>query len=360
MNMPSISRRTARRYRRHLLAELRSAAVYRAAGHRADGPTREILLGLADAEERHARHWATALTEAGWNAPEPDADVQAGLLTRLSLRFGLPVAVPLLERRESVEARRYEAEDDAPDNLLAEERLHARIVTSLLPAWRAKMSGSLRAATFGVNDGLVSNLALVMGVAGGGAGDDTILLAGLVGLLGGGLSMGIGEWISVTSQRELWEGEAVLDAEGIDALSPDARADLSLLLRVRGMATDDADAAADELLEDTDDAARALAADDEPFDTTALGSPMVAALSNFGAFAMGAAVPVLPFVVTSGDTATVAAVLVSAVALFGVGALISLITYRPVLRAGFRQLVIGALAALVTYGAGHLVGGALG
>jgi VIT1/CCC1 family predicted Fe2+/Mn2+ transporter len=360
MTRSRISRRAARRYHRHLQAERRAAAVYRAAGRRAEGTTREVLLGLADAEERHALHWVRMLDEAGWPPRASERSPQRpSLLTRLALRLGLPVVVPLLERRESVEARRYADEPGAPDHLLAEERLHARIVGSLLPSWRSSMSGSLRAATFGMNDGLVSNVALVMGVAGSGAGDDTILLAGLVGLLGGGLSMGIGEWISVTSQRELWEGEAVLDAEGLEALSDDARADLALLLRARGLAPHDADTSTGSPKDDAEAVARTLA-QDEPFDTAALGSPFGAALSNFAAFAVGAAVPVIPFLATSGGAATVAAIAGSAAALFLVGALISLLTHRPMVRAGARQLLIGALAAAITYGAGNLAGSAIG
>lgn len=360
MSTPRISRRAARRYRRHLQAERRAAAVYRAAGRQAEGTTREVLLGLADAEERHALHWVRMLDEAGWPPRATERSRQRpSLLTRLALRLGLPVVVPLLERRESVEARRYADEPAAPDHLLAEERLHARIVGSLLPSWRSSMSGSLRAATFGMNDGLVSNAALVMGVRGSGASDETILLAGLVGLLGGGLSMGIGEWISVTSQRELWEGETVLDAEGLEALSDDARTDLALLLRARGLPSQDADATAASAEDEAEAAARTLA-DDAPFDTAALGSPFGAAMSNFGAFAVGAAVPVAPFLVSSGGTATVAAIVSSGVALFLVGALISLLTHRPMVRAGARQLLIGALAAAITYSAGHLAGGVIG
>jgi vacuolar iron transporter family protein len=351
-----------RRYRRYLAEERAAAAVYRAMAQQSEGEARRILLGLADAEQRHAAHWADELEALG--EPRPPVDGRIGwrgrLLTLLARLVGVRTVVPLLERGEAAEIERYDAEPAAPEHMVVDERVHARTVASLFPSWRTRTSGSLRAGTFGVNDGLVSNLALVMGVAGGQAADETILLAGLAGLLGGGLSMGIGEWISVTSQRELWEGEVVLDSEHLDALPENGANELALLFRARGMARADAEAAAREMLVDREAAARLLASEKLGFDPRALGSPWTAALSNFTAFVVGATVPVAPYVVTSGTAAFVGAIVAAAVALFAVGALISVLTYRPMWRAGLRQLAIGALAAGATFVLGSLVGGAVG
>ena len=353
--------RERRRYRRYLSEERASAAVYRAMAEQSRGETRRILEGLAEAEDRHAAHWADKLAALGAAVPEAGRlGWRARLLTVLARLLGVRAVVPLLERGEAAEIGRYDGEPAAPDHMVVDERVHARTVASLFPTWRTRTSGSLRAGTFGVNDGLVSNLALVMGVAGGQATDETILLAGLAGLLGGGLSMGIGEWISVTSQRELWQGEIVLDHEHLAALPDDGANELSLLLRAKGMAPRDADDAAAELLADQDTAARLLASEKLGFDPRALGSPWTAALSNFGAFVVGAAVPVVPYVVTSGMAAFVGAVVAAAVALFAVGALISVLTYRPMWLAGVRQLAIGALAAAATYLLGSLIGGGVG
>jgi vacuolar iron transporter family protein len=355
-----VSRADKRRYRRHLADERNGAAVYRAMAEHTEGETRDILLGLAEAEERHAEHWAAALEAMGEDPGEARVRRRGGFLGFVARRFGISAAVPLLERREAAELGRYEKEPAAPRSMAVDERVHSRVIANLFPGWRTRTSGSLRAATFGVNDGLVSNLALVMGVAGGQAADETILLAGLAGLLGGGLSMGIGEWISVTSQRELWEGEVLLDEAQLAHLPDRGAHDLALLLRSRGMSEEEAETSAAVLLEDPATASRLLASEKLGFDADALGSPWGAAVSNFSAFVVGAAIPVAPYVLTGGATAFRSAVVAAGAALFGVGALISVLTYRPTLRSGARQLAIGALAAAITYGLGTLVGGVIG
>jgi vacuolar iron transporter family protein len=351
-----------RRYRRYLTAERDSAAVYRAMAERTSGEPREILRGLADAEERHASHWADLLEELGEERPDVAGRPgrRASVLTFLARRVGLRAVVPLLERGEAAEISRYDQEPAAPDHMIVDERVHARVVSNLFPSWRTNTSGSLRAGTFGVNDGLVSNVSLVMGVAGAQSGDGAILLAGLAGLIGGGLSMGIGEWISVTSQRELWEGEVQLDEDHLDALPEDGVNELALLLRAKGMHDEEAHGAAAKLLDDRQAAARLLASEKLGFDPEALGSPWGAAISNFSAFVVGASIPVLPYVFSSGRTAFVWAIAAAAIALFLVGAAISLITYRPMAWVGFRQLAIGTLAAATTYMVGMLIGTGVG
>ena len=357
-----VDRNARRRYRRHLADERDAAAVYRAMAERTEGEAQRILLGLADAEERHASHWADRLEELGESRPTVTASEpgwRARLLSMIARRLGVRAVIPLLERHEAAEIHRYDDEPAAPDQMVVDERVHARVVSSLFPTWRTRTSGSLRAATFGANDGLVSNLALVMGVAGGRAADETILLAGLVGLLGGGLSMGIGEWISVTSQRELWEGAVELDAEHLQVLPEHGANELALLFRAQGLAAPKAEEVAAEVLQDPDTAARLLASEKLGFDPDALGSPWQAAISNFAAFVVGAAVPVLPFVLGSGTAAFLWAVVLAALALFVVGALISVVTYRPMVLVGLRQLGIGAAAATLTYLLGTVIGGGM-
>lgn len=350
-----------RRFRRHLADERRGAALYRTMAARCQGETREILLGLAEAEERHAEHWIAALEALGEEDPGGGRGrpQRGGFLGFLARRFGAGAVVPLLERREAAEISRYRHEPAAPRSMAADEHVHSRVIANLFPGWRTRTSGSLRAATFGVNDGLVSNLAIVMGVAGGRAADETVLLAGLAGLLGGGLSMGIGEWISVTAQRELWEGEVRLDEAQLDVLPDHGENELALLLRTKGMAEEEAESSARVLLRDPSTASRLLASEKLGFDAEAFGSPWGAAVANFSAFVAGAAVPVVPYAVASGTTAFVSAVVAAGAALLGVGALISVVTYRPALLAGARQLWVGALAAGTTYLLGTLVGGVL-
>jgi vacuolar iron transporter family protein len=358
------TRAARKRYRQYVRDELAAAAVYRAMAEQTDEQTRRVLLGLADAEQRHAAHWADRLEELGATRPDlregGGGGLRARLLTLLARRFGAHAVAPLLERHEANELGRYDREPDASEQMMVDERVHAQVVANLFPGWRTKTSGALRAGTFGANDGLVSNLALVMGVAGGQASDGTILLAGLAGLLGGGLSMGIGEWISVTSQCELWEGEVELDAEHLTYLPDDGANELALLFRARGLPVEQADTAAQEVLGDREQAARLLATGKLGFDPQALGSPWTAAATNFTTFVVGAAVPVVPYVVTGGTAAFVAAMVAAALALFMVGAAISLLTYRPMLRVGLRQLAIGAGAAAVTFVLGSLIGAGVG
>lgn len=359
-----MSQRTARRrYRRHLREERDSAAVYRAMAERSEGERQRILLGLADAEERHAGHWADQLEELGEPRPSVSADAsgwRVRVLTVIARLLGVRAVVPLLERNEAAEISRYDDEPAATDQMVVDERVHARVVSTLFPTWRTRTSGALRASTFGANDGLVSNAALVMGVAGGQASDATILLAGLSGLLAGGLSMGVGEWISVTSQRELWEGEVELDVKHLSSLPDDGRNELALLLRARGVPEDGAEEAAGEMLRDPDRAARVLTTEKLGFDPQALGSPWGAAWSSFLAFVVGAIVPVAPYALTGGTGAFVGAMAATALALVVVGMLISVVTYRPMLLAGARQLAIGVGAAAATYGLGAVIGAGVG
>ena len=206
---------------------------------------------------------------------------------------------------------------------------------------------------FGLNDGLVSGLALVAGMSGGNAGHDVVLLAGLAGLVAGAGSMAAGEYISVRSQLELLAGNRPPSPEELRTLTREGSlAQLELLMRLRGL---DADQASDIAARRDHQAAAAAFAESEP-DITGLGSPAVAAASSFLAFAAGAILPVLPFLFFSGAAALACAAGLAGAALFAVGAIISLLTNRPMLRSGLRQLAIGALTAGGTY----LVGAAVG
>ena len=225
----------ARQFREHWADEMDGAAMYRAlAGRAADDEQREIFLELATAEERHAAHWAAKLAELGEPAPRPEQHrrgLRARLVSFLARRFGTRAVLPIVERAELADAGHYDGVPDATLAMATDERIHARVLAGLTPStvrsggimrgerWhRGDASGALRAAIFGVNDGLVSNLALVMGVAGGSAEGRLILLAGVAGLLAGAFSMGAGEYISVTSQRELFQRELALEAEEIEAM----------------------------------------------------------------------------------------------------------------------------------------------
>src|SRR5687768_3338840 len=193
------SRADVRRWRRHLADERLEAEVYRELASKRTGEEREILLELAAAEGRHAAHWERLLADQGPGRGR--ASLSSVLLAMLARRFGSVFVLALAQRAETHTA--YHDDPDATRTMAADEQIHAEVVRGLAERGREQVSGTFRAAVFGANDGLVSNLALVLGVAGSGIDNTTILLTGLAGLLAGALSMGAGEYISVRSQREL-------------------------------------------------------------------------------------------------------------------------------------------------------------
>ncbi|TAL07458.1 MAG: rubrerythrin family protein [Chloroflexota bacterium] len=235
-----------------------------------------------------------------------------------------------------------------PGQIAARERWH-----------RSSRSGTLRAVIFGVSDGLVSNLALVMGVAGAnvaiGAGQ-FVLLAGIAGLLAGAFSMAAGEYISMQSQRELFERQIALERAELEAMPEEEEAELAAVYQAKGFTGDEARTIARRMFSDPAHALDTLVREELGLDPDELGSPWGAAFGSFVAFAIGAAVPVLPYLVGSGTGAFVAAAVASLVALFVVGAGVSLLTGRSLLFSGFRQVGIGAAAAVVTYVVGSAIG----
>jgi len=189
------------RWRRYLANERAEAALYRELARRKTGEEREILLALADSESRHEEFWRGKLGEYVGFPRQPDLGTR--FMGFLAKRFGSVFTLALMQ---SAEARSpYIKDEDAPEQIAADERIHAEVVRGLAARGREKMSGGFRAAVFGANDGLVSNLALVVGVMGSGVSSNMILLTGVSGLLAGALSMAAGEYVSVTSQRELLE-----------------------------------------------------------------------------------------------------------------------------------------------------------
>jgi vacuolar iron transporter family protein len=362
----------AQQFREHWADEMDGAATYRALAERAAGEQREIFLELARAEERHARHWAAKLVEAGEPAPRPQDHrrrAKTRLLAWLARRFGPGAVLPLVERAEVADAGHYDGVADATAAMATDERIHARVLAGLTPStaraggimrgerWhRGDASGALRAAVFGVNDGLVSNLALVMGVTGGMVDRRLILLAGLAGLLAGAFSMGAGEYVSVTSQRELFQRELALEAEEIQAMPDEEANELALIYRAKGVSREEAEAMAARIMRDRGTALDTMAREELGLNPDELGSPWGVATSSFVSFAAGAVVPVLPWLVASGAAAVAWSVALSAVALLLVGAGISLLTGRSVAWSAARQLLVGGLAAAATFGIGRLIG----
>jgi vacuolar iron transporter family protein len=355
-----------RRWRRHLADERAEAAVYRDLARHRTGEEREILLALAEAEGRHAAHWEQLL---GDQVGEPRrGDVRFRVLAWLARRFGSVFVLALAQRAEA--RATYELDADATAAMAADERIHEEVVRALATRGRNQLSGSFRAAVFGANDGLVSNLALVIGVAAAGTSSSVVLLTGLAGLLAGALSMGAGEYISVRSQRELLAASTPSPAAAAALPDLDVSAnELSLVYRARGMSAEDAERRADEVLRDISarGAGWAQSSGRGPHARTAaenhevVGSDVGAAVSSFCFFASGAAVPVLPFLLgLEGTAAVLTAAVAVGVALLLTGAVVGLISGGPPLLRALRQLGIGAGAAAVTYMLGSVFGATVG
>jgi VIT1/CCC1 family predicted Fe2+/Mn2+ transporter len=216
-------------------------------------------------------------------------------------------------------------------------------------------SGALRAAIFGVNDGLVSNVSLIFGVAGAGVSNRVILLAGVAGLLAGAFSMAGGEYISMKVQREVFERLIHLEAHEIGSMPQEERQELIELYQRRGIPRTLATQLADVVMADPEMALQTHAREELGLDPGGLGSPWAAAGSSFVTFAFGALVPLLPFLVTSGTPAVVASGVLSGATLFAVGAVMSYFTGRRFYVSGARMLLVGTTAAGITFGVGKLL-----
>jgi vacuolar iron transporter family protein len=218
-------------------------------------------------------------------------------------------------------------------------------------------SGALRAAIFGMNDGLVSNLSLIFGVAGADVAADVVVIAGFAGLIAGAFSMGAGEYISMKVQREVFEQLIHKEAHELATQPEEELEELALIYRKKGIDPETAERIATELMKDPEIALETHAREELGIDIEeGLGSPWAAAGSSFVMFSIGAAVPLLPFLFTSDGSAVAVSAVLSAVTLFGVGGAMTVLTGRPVLLSGARMLAIGAVAAAITFGVGKLVG----
>ncbi|BCI81920.1 hypothetical protein MTY66_35450 [Mycolicibacterium sp. TY66] len=349
-----------RRWRQHLANERAEAAVYRDLAQRRQGAERDILLELALAEGRHEKHWLTLLGDQVGKPHRPDLRTRAlGFLAR---HLGSVFTLALAQRAEA--RSEYETDVDATPTMAADERIHMEVVRALASRGRDQLSGSFRAAVFGANDGLVSNLALVLGIGATGVSSATILATGLAGLIAGALSMGAGEYVSVNSQLELLEASTPSATAGtaVRALDVDAN-ELELVYRARGMSPEDAAARAADVFASL----RAGAMADSPLGEVssekheAVGTGLRAAVSSFLFFASGALIPVLPYLFgLTGITAVVVSAVLVGLALLSTGMIVGLLSGGPPLRRALRQLMIGYGAAAVTYVLGLLFGTAVG
>ena len=337
------SREQIRRWRGYLADERAEGAVYRDLASRRSGPDAEILTELAEAERRHEHHWLALL------GPEGDRPTRVGVRTRLlgllARRFGSVFVLALLQRAEGRSP--YEDEADATPQMAADERIHEEVIRSLAMRGRSRISGTFRAAVFGANDGLVSNLALVLGVGAAGASTELVLVTGVAGLLAGALSMAAGEYVSVSSQRELLAASTPSrqSADALTQIDFDEN-EVALVFRARGMSEAEADQAAAGVLRGRGEPELPV----NEVDVETVGTPFGVAVSSFAFFASGALVPILPYLFgLSGVAAIVVAAVLVGIALLASGAVVGLLSGAPMFLRALRQLLIGYGAAAVTY-----------
>jgi vacuolar iron transporter family protein len=366
------------RYRENLQAEVDSAAQYHALAAAEPRTTvADVYRKLAAAEERHAAFWEARLEKAGSPRRERRPSWRARTLMWIARRIGPSFVLPTIASHEYAERNTYLVHPETRGtNMTEEERMHARVLQGLVAkdkgvegATLGQLEGrhrtvggnALRAAVLGANDGLCSNLSLIMGVAGATVDHRTILMTGLAGLLAGACSMALGEWVSVKSARELAEREIRIEKSELEEAPEEEREELQLIYEAKGLSKDEAIELSTKIIKNPATALDALTREELGINPEELGgSPHVAALTSFLLFAAGAIVPLAPYFFLVNRAATIASIAAGALGLFGIGAAITLFTGRSVWASGGRQLALGMAAAAVTFAIGKAIGVAIG
>lgn len=369
----SVPKAEVRRLQRNLQGEIDGAALYRLLASAEPDPARaRVFEELAQVEDRHASVWREQLRQLGVPPAPAAPSLRVRAIGWLARRFGVDAVLPIVRTMEATGYQDYMAQDATAQALAPDERKHARTLANLSrtapappeeiaarePWHRRGTSGTLRATVFGVSDGLVSNTSLVMGFAGAQTEGKFVLLAGLAGLLAGAFSMAAGEYVSMRAQRELFERQIELERDELAMAPEEERRELALIYRAKGVPKEEAEAMADRLMASPESALDTMVREELGLDPGELGSPWGAAIGSFVAFALGALVPVVPFFFGANASFPFVAssATLSAVAVFGVGAALSLFTGRNAILSGLRQLAIAAAAAALTFGVGRLIG----
>ncbi|MDD2922601.1 MAG: VIT1/CCC1 family protein [Anaerolineales bacterium] len=362
------------RYLNNRQKEIDGAALYLALAESEKQPQlAEVYRRLAASEEKHAKGWEKKLEKLNAQVPPRKPSWRAQTMIWLAKRFGPQFVLPTITSNEKMDSNAYDGQPESEAKEFArDEKSHARMLSMAssasggLPGGSvAQMEGrhrggggnALRAAVLGANDGLVSILSLVMGVAGATNENSAVLIAALAGLLAGAGSMALGEWLSVQSSRELYENQIKIEAEEIAESPEEEQEELSLIYQSKGLPADRARELAAHMMADKDSILDTLAREELGIDPEELGgSAYEAAFTSFFLFAVGAIFPIFPFLLWTGSTAIYLSLAISGVGLFIIGAAITLMTGRSILFSGTRQVVVGLIAAALTFGIGKLIG----
>ncbi len=366
------------RYRENFTEEVNAAFLYRVAAElEEDESIAGVYVRLAETEEKHAALWREKLEGVGAAIPSTEPELRSRILAWLARRMGPGVLAQVMASTEMSGRTMYDDQPEAAGTSLpSDERSHAIVLDALRKdasgvsggvlarlegRHRAVGGNALRAAVLGANDGLVSNTSLVMGVAGAAFSATAVLLSGLAGLLAGAVSMALGEWLSVQSSRELHQSQIESERQEIMEM-PEAEAEeLALIYQAKGMPREQAERAAKEVMKDPDAFLDTKVREELGIDPEDLGgSAWEAAIASFFLFAAGAIIPVVPFFFLEGTPAVLWSLGLAAIGLFVLGAATALVTGTPVAKTGLRSLVLGLLAAGITYAIGSLLGVTVG
>ena len=367
------------RYRANYLSEQEGVYLYsKLAEIESDAHLAELYRRLAAIEQRHADLWKDYLSRANATSPTYTPSWRIRTLLWLARRLGTGAVLSTVSSMEQQAVSEYDAQPEAVNaGLPADERSHTRLFSYLLSGARGGIAGpllaqfegrhrsaggnELRAAVLGASDGLTSNLSLVMGVAGATLTDHAVLIAGVAGLLAGAFSMAIGEWVSVQSARELNLHQIAIERQELQEAPKEEQEELALIYQSKGLDERTAKELSANLMQQSTMALDTLAREELGIDPKELGgSAWGAAITSFFLFAMGAIIPVFPFIFTNGFTAVVISLALSVLGLFGIGAGVSLTAGSPLWKAGARQILLGLLAAGITFGLGKLIGSTIG
>ena len=358
-----------------LQTEVDTAFLYDSiAAIQSDDNLNRVLKSLSEIEKGHAKHMHDKVLTIAPNYKMPLPSSRAKFQLKLGKLFGYGSMISSLsniEKQFAVNAIKNKIE--LGEKLTGFEHNHLNIIEAVNNNAAFNVSGgflskfesrhksvggnALRAAVLGSNDGLVSNMSLVMGVAGAAVSNNTILLTGIAGLLAGAISMALGEWLSVQSSRELNQRQIELETEELEASPEEEKKELVLLYQAKGMNSEEAHKLADKAFENPQTAIDAIITEELGIDKEELGgSAWEAAIASFILFSIGAIIPLYPFMFLDGKNAILLSLGSSFIGLFGIGAAITLLTGKSILFSGFRQVAFGLVAAAVTYGIGTLIG----
>jgi VIT1/CCC1 family predicted Fe2+/Mn2+ transporter len=358
-----------------LLDERDGAALYAGLADAERDPVRAATFRrLADSERRHAETWAKKIRQSGLALPPERASARVRLIVWLARRFGTNAVLPFVIATEAGDADKYDSQGGDATTLAAEEREHGEVLGKLRgraagprdviagrERWhRAGRASGIRAAIFGMNDGIVSNLSLVLGVAGAGADRHALIVTGVSGLLAGSCSMAVGEYTSVASQRDLLLRQIELERREIEQAPEEEAAELAMILRQKGLSAQQAEEAGSRILANPEHALDTLVREELGLDPDDLGSPLAAALSSFVMFAVGATVPLLPLFFGSLGSAPVLGAVLSGIVLGSVGAFVGVLSGTSPVASSARMIGLAGLAAAITYGVGRLFGVVVG